>query len=141
MPSATSAGAPTVLTTPTVNGPYALLNGSVMNTTLYSAPLQVANAVFYDIQVVFTGTPTGTFKLQCSNDPAPPQSFNNTVTNVRPVNWTDISTSPQTVSSAGSGNWNVYNIGYNWVRLVYTDASGGTSTAVLTSAVSNVKGV
>jgi hypothetical protein len=90
----------------------------------------------YSIQVVFTGTPTGTFKLQASCDSCLIADFPNF-----PTNWQDITDSPFTVSSAGDYVWNVFDVMYNWVRVVYTDASGGTSTAVITSCTFNGKGV
>lgn len=80
----------------------------------------------YSIQLVFTGTPSGSFKLQCSNDDSDPS------------NWTDISGSSQTVSAAGSVTWNVENAGYKWVRVVYTFTA---STGSLTVARCHIKGI
>lgn len=107
-----------------------------MNASFNSAALQLYQMYGFSIQAVWTGTPNGTFKLQCSSDPVtqintPP---------VAPTNWSDVATSSQAVSAAGDYTWNVFEVMYNWVRLVYTDASGGSSTAVLTSAVFNGKG-
>jgi len=107
---------------------------TVMNTTINSTPIQVYNCFVYAIQIVFTGTPTGGFKLQSSNDPA----FSSQPG--YPANWTDIANSTFTVSAAGNVEWNVEQVGYNWVRVVYTDSSGGTSTAVVSSATFNGKG-
>lgn len=111
----------------------------VMNTTITSAPLQIQNLFGFSIHVVFTGTPTGTFKLQGSNDPlydGPPSSQPAT-----PTNWSDIDDSSEGVSAAGDFMWNVTDAMYNWVRLIYTDGSSGASTAVITSAIFNGKGV
>lgn len=107
-------------------------SGVIMNTNINSQPLNLNQMFGYSIQAVYTGTPTGTFKLQCSVDA--------NSGNINPVNWTDIANTPFVVASAGSFTWNVYDVMYNWVRLVYTDASGGTSTAVLT-ATYNGKGM
>lgn len=90
----------------------------------------------YSIQAVWTGTPTGTFKLQASCDPCNPYEPNQYV----PINWTDIANSSAAVSAAGNFTWNIFWASYNWVRMVYTDGSGGTSTAVLTSVLFNAKG-
>lgn len=108
----------------------------VMNTTSSSMGFQIDHQFGYAIQAVWTGTPTGTFKLQCSCDPVP---LGATPVYPQPTNWTDIPTSSQTVSAAGNFTWNVWTTMYNWTRLVYTDASGGTSTATM-SAVINTKG-
>jgi hypothetical protein len=58
-----------------------------------------------------------------------------------PTNWVDITNSPYAVSAAGNYMWNVFDTMYNWVRVVYTDSSGGTSTAVITQCNFNGKGV
>src|SRR5271165_6644265 len=113
-----------------------LVTNAVMNTNIASAGIPLLEIIGYAIQAEFTGTPTGTFKLQASNDncpkgPQPP---------VQPTNWTDIANSPYTVSASGDYMWNVSWTQYNWVRLVYTDTSGGTSTAVLNSVL-NAKGL
>jgi hypothetical protein len=103
-----------------------------LNTNINSANMQLLQIYGYCIQAVITGTPNGTFKLQASCDP-----FNN---QGLVTNWTDITSSSYTATTAGSYMWNVSDSMYNWVRLVFTDASGGTSTATL-KAVLNAKGV
>lgn len=109
-----------------------------MNTTINSSAYNVQQSYGVAIQAVFTGTPTGTFKLQASADPA---------TNIQPgqgaggnpvLDWVDIADSSYSVTAAGNYMWNVFDIMYNFIRLVYTDTSGGTSTAVL-NAVINAK--
>lgn len=113
-----------------------LLTNAVMNTTLTSLGIPLMNTYGYAIQAVYTGTPTGTFKLQASVDPVkdgPPNT-------PQPTNWDDITDSSFTVSSAGVYIWNVTDAMYTWVRLVYTDSSGGTSTAIVNARI-NSKGV
>lgn len=116
--------------------------GTVMNQNINSSPQQVYSVFSGAIQVVFTGTPTGTFKLQASADSA----FSGNATsagsglNASPVNWTDVSGSSNAVAAAGSLMYNIIEPGYNWLRLVYTDGSGGASTAVITSCTVNGKG-
>lgn len=91
----------------------------------------------YSIQIVFTGSPVGAFKLQASDDPGMPDgSPSPQSTGV--TNWTDITNSSQSVSAAGNIMWDVQNAGYTWVRVAYTVTSG---TGSLTSARANVKGV
>lgn len=116
-----------------------IASGTVMNTTLESLAMQLQNSMFYCIQVVFTGTPTGTFKLQASADNSATMTAAGQVP-YSPTNWTDVLNSSQAVSSAGTIMWNVEWASYNFVRIVYTDGSGGTSTAVITVATMNVKG-
>ncbi len=118
--------------------------GTVMNATINSAAMQLENMYGYAIQIVFTGTPTGSFKLQSSCDPVTQASqvfgANGAVT-WTPTNWTDITNSTFTVSAAGNLEWNYSQLaGYNYVRVVYTDTSSGNSTAVITVAQFNGKG-
>ena len=102
---------------------------SVMNTTLTSQAMQVWMYGVYSIQVAFSGTPTGTFVLQASSDPV--------FGGVAPSNWSTIPQSSYGVTASGNYTWNVMQPGYNWVQLIYTDASGGTSTAQITDSTFN----
>lgn len=103
-------------------------------------PLWLGHIAYYSVQLTFTGTPDGAFKLQASNDPG-------NINSAGPVkqvsglsNWTDITGSAVIVSAAGTHMWNVENAGYNWVRVVWEASSAGT-TPVLTTARAYVKGV
>ena len=116
------------------------LSTTTMNTTITSPACQLYNIYGYAIQIVWTGTPTGTLKLQVSSDPVP-QGPPNVIPPFEPTHWSDLTDSPFAITAAGDYMWNVYDVMYNWVRLVYTDASGGTSTASITSLVINCKGV
>ena len=119
------------------NKPVIIPANTIMNTTINSQALELLNMYGYSIQVVFTGTPTGTFKLQASSDPVNGVSSGlNT-----PVNWTDVANSSQSITAAGNYMWNVFDVMYNWVRLVYQDTSGGTSTAIITVSQFNGKGI
>jgi len=89
----------------------------------------------YSIQAVWTGTPNGTIKLQASSDPINQANQVNS-----PINWTDIANSAQVITAAGNFMWNITSTSYNYVQLVYLDASSGSSTAVL-NANFNAKGV
>ncbi len=115
---------------------------TVLNATRNSQAIQVYNVYNYSIQIVFTGTPTGSFKLQASSDSAQNAvSSGNYAAPNAPVHWTDINNSTFSVIAAGNVQWNVDAPGYNWVRVVYTDASSGVSTAIVTSSVFNGKGI
>lgn len=105
-----------------------IINAAVMNANLASTPVPLLDIYGFAIQAVYTGTPTGTLKLQCSCDPFK----NNGITPPAPTNWTDVTDSSTSISSAGSYVWNVTGAFYNFVRVVYTDGSSGSSTAVLT---------
>ena len=121
------------------NVPNIIPASTVMNTTINSSPMQLMDSFIYSIQIVFTGTPTGAFKLQASDDPAAESVGTGNVAKL-PTHWTDVSNSSFTVAAAGNVMWTVDMPGYNWVRVVYTDASSGASTAIITNAVYNAKG-
>lgn len=110
-----------------------------MNATINSNPCQLLDSFSFSIQVVFTGTPTGTFKLQASVDPAAASVGSGNKLNP-PVHWTDIAGSSFTVAAAGNCAWDYFFPGFNWVRVVYSDGSSGASTAIITSCTFNGKG-
>lgn len=123
-----------------VNIPNIIPENTVLNTNINSAAIPLYQIFGYSIQAVFTGTPTGTFKLQASDDPVPQaaQAASGVYT---ATNWTDIANSSQSVTAAGSIIWNVSEVMYNYVRVVYTDGSGGASTAIVTASTANLKGI
>lgn len=113
-----------------------IITNVVMNANRVSAAIPVVNIYGYAIQATYTGTPTGTFKLQASADKF---DYANPTQPPVPTHWTDISGSSQAVSAAGDFMWNVTGCFYTYVRLVYTDGSSGASTAVLNARI-NIKG-
>lgn len=112
--------------------------GTVMNADLASSAAQLLDMSGYSIQVVFTGTPTGTFKLQASSDPYSKGTLSPAPA---PSHWTDVASSSVAVSAAGNYMWNVTDVFYDYVRVIYTDGSSGASTAVITSCIFNGKGM
>ena len=122
------------------NKPNIIPAGTVLNTTVNSQPMQLQNMLGYAIQIFFTGTPTGSFKLESSCDNS--ANFTATggaATQFTPTHWTDIANSTFVVTAAGNVEWNTtWDMG-SFVRVVYTDTSGGTSTAVIASATFNGK--
>lgn len=75
------------------------------------------------VQAVFSGaSPTGTFKIQVSDDPV------DAAADV--TNWTDYSSSSQAISANGNFGWSFAPFGYRFLRLAYTRTSGtGNVTA------------
>lgn len=116
------------------------LNSTSMSANITSDPIYLGHIGYYSIQLVYTGTPDGTFKLQLSNDMGSPQAAEQANEDFKIVNWTDIANTTVAVSAAGDLSYNVENAGYRWVRVVWTADSAGT-TPVLTSARANGKGV
>lgn len=104
-----------------------LLNAGDASGDLTSEHGLLAHAFGYSIQVVITGSAAGSISLQGSSDPVPNSNFN--VRTFPVANWTDIADSLEAVTGAGTVMYNVANASYNWVRVIYTSASGtGTMT-------------
>jgi hypothetical protein len=100
----------------------ALVDGVMDSTdTIYSDWIWLGHAAGACIQAVWTGTPEGALKLQCSVDPktlSPGESFP-TLSNPE-----DIADSSYTITgAAGSYTWNVDAVFYPWIRVVYTNTS------------------
>lgn len=121
-----------------------IATATALNANSNSAYVPLRSIYMYSIAAIITGTPTGTVKLQASNDPETNDTQTNATSGVAPAvgpsNWVDITDSLFTVTTAGESMWNVRDVGYNYVRVVYTDASAGASTATM-KIVFNGKGV
>lgn len=121
-----------------------ILSGAVsLATSVNLEPIFVGQSALAAIQLVYTGTPAGTFKLQASCDKGNingGQARSSTSQQAGVTNWTDTSTNSGAISAAGSTLFNVADPGYQWLRVVWT-ASGTGTTPVLTVAQSVVKGV
>jgi len=89
--------------------------------------IYLGHARFAAIQLVFTGTPQGEFKLQASNDRGNVQKSTETGRSSDVVNWTDISGSVQNVTEAGNHMWCFELTPFRWVRVVWTQ-TGGSGT-------------
>jgi hypothetical protein len=104
-----------------------------INANTNSSPVSVEHLITWSIQAVWTGTPTGTFKVQFSNDIAS-DAIGTGVTN-----WTDVPsgmfTNGGTAPSGSAGNFSISSrdhVNYEWIRLVYTSTSGtGPCTATM----------
>lgn len=108
-----------------------------MSTSFQLRSIWLGHICNFAIQLVFTGTPVGTLRIQGSADAGQPDGgLSPQASGV--TNWTDITSSDIAITTAGNAMINVQNAGYNWVRLVYVSTSG---TGSLTSARINVKGV
>jgi hypothetical protein len=107
-----------------------------MQSDIVSDPIWLGHVLHYSIQAVYTGTPNGSFKLQASNDKG---ANTNDLENVSITNWTDISGSTINVSASGDLMYSLENIGYRWVRLVWTDTSSADPSTITVSQI-NTKG-
>lgn len=86
----------------------------------------------YSIVAKITGTPNGSIMIQASNDPETNDTMPNQNPQPAPSNWVTIQDSTFSVTTSGETFYNVTDVAYNYVRIAYTDGSGGTSTATMT---------
>lgn len=115
--------------------PYANLSIAA-TATAYSKPVDLNGIWTYTVQVVLAGatTPVATLKLQGSNDSLDDPNGNAIRTGVEGIPlgsgmvWTDIAGSSVSVSANGNWVWNAADVGYEWVRVVYTYSSGTGGT-------------
>lgn len=92
--------------------------------TITSDAVQVEHVANLAVQIVTTGTHSGTLKLQASLDGS---------------NWSDIPDASIAVSNAGAYFVNVSNIGFDYVRMVYTKSA--FTSGVISSAKITTKGI
>ncbi len=115
-----------------------LATATALNANSNGTVQPLKNIYVYSISCIITGTPTGSIKLQASNDP---ETNDTTGTPLpAPSNFADIANSSVNVTTSGVTFYNVDGIGYNYVRVVYTDTSSGASTATM-KIIFNGKGV
>lgn len=107
-----------------------------LNTDYTSPAIPLRNIFMFNIAAIISDTPTGSIKLQVSNDP----ETNDTIPLVEPPNWVDLLGSSFSLTDEGETMWNVHEVAFNYVRVVYTDASSGSSNAMMDIIV-NSKGV
>lgn len=117
-----------------INGTRATIS---MGTSFNTKPIWLGHICNFSIQLVFTGTPNGTFTLQLSNDLGHPNAQSETQQYADVTNWTTITDSAQPITAAGDHTYQFANAGFRWVRVVWTQSS---STGTLTIARCNVKG-
>jgi len=87
----------------------------------------------FSVQLFFTGTPTGVFRLQVSNDRGKGQDSFEGIDN-----WSLYSGSSQIVTEAGDHTWSVTGSSSRWVRVQWLS---GSTAGTLTSAIFNSKGI
>lgn len=107
-------------------------------------PFFMGQSVVATVQLVWTGTPAGNFKLQgsCDKGNFNAQARSSTSQQAGVSNWSDIaSPAAVTVSAAGNQLFNLSDVGYHWVRVVWTATGAGSGTPTLTVAQVVTKGI
>lgn len=95
-------------------------NADMSQAVITSAPIQLFNCFGYAVQLVFTGSPVGTFTVKVSCDPFPANQSGV----ASPSHFTLLADSDLLVSGAGDLMYNVNECNYNWFQVIYTKTSG-----------------
>jgi hypothetical protein len=105
--------------------------GDMSQASLTSLVTDISTLDNIAIEMVFSGSPTGTFAVQGSLDYA--QDYMGNVTNAG--NWTPLTLSPTPVSSGSAGTIliNLNQLAFPYIRTVYTKTSGTGSLTVFIS--------
>lgn len=102
---------------------FSVASAASMGADVDGTPIRLNQAIGYSIHAVWTGTPTGSLKVQVSNDEG-----SGPLDGSAPVitNWTDLAT-PAPVALAGAAGTAMFNVDgamYRWARLKYARTSG-----------------
>lgn len=115
--------------------PWRVINAVSMGASITSTPTNIQNLSDIAIQLNFTGTPTGTFAIQGSNDfDATNMGGSLPGATVNTGNWVplDLSSTPTASGAADVILINMNGLSFPWIRIVYTRTSGtGTLNAYL----------
>lgn len=102
-------------------------------------PIWLGHIANCSIQLVFTGSPAGNFRVQVSNDLGNINAQAISTQDTGVVNWSTINGSTKLIAASGSHTYEFADSGSNWMRVIW-DADLG-SNGTLTSARAYVKGV
>lgn len=110
---------------------YRFATEESLGSTFTSDPCPIHSANHVSISAIVSGasSPVGTFTLECSNDKTGPVSsaYRSSDQALTPGNFVTIDGSSEAISGNGTTIWNLQNVGFNWVRLVYTRTSGSAT--------------
>jgi len=106
-----------------------------LTTSWQSEPIWLEHIICWSLQLIFTGSPSGTFVIQVSNDPLSYEDVKNGAKTIG--NWSDYTGSTSIITAAGDLFFNIKDAGYKWARVKYVFTAG---TGSLTVATFQVKG-
>lgn len=116
-----------------------ILSGEMADTDVNtSSALWVGTSTTFGIQAVRGGDAAGAVKLQSSCSLKRPNNMAANVPVVIPDNeWEDIPDSEYSVAAGEGWIWSYDGAGFNWVRAVYTNASGTGDLIIRANVKSN----
>jgi hypothetical protein len=102
---------------------YNLSGGALsasMTQSLVSDAVDLRESTGFSVQLVYTGSPVGTFTLEASNDKL----------NATPTTWVTVDNSSTAIAASGNFMINMEKSYFGWVRVKYTFTSGTGTIAV-----------
>jgi len=113
-----------------------ILGGTTsMADDINGTPIDISHLNNVAVHLVWTGTPTGTWRLQVSNDKVPAGVDKNSIAYSN-LTWIDADTQAGG-GAAGSKLFTLTNTGAKWVTVMWDDTSG---TGTVTTATMHAKG-
>lgn len=101
-----------------------LISGAIdLSSDWASNAILLDHVVDYSIQLKFSGSPSGTFKLQISNDLGNTAGQTIAQQSAGVSTWTTLVGSAQAIIAAGTHAWDITNAGHNWVRIIWTSSA------------------
>lgn len=98
------------------------------NTSISTAAVDLNQIFRISGHIVATATINGEIKFQVSNDFCP---FGNIAANFIPTNWSDLGYVMPVMAAGSTQRLSTQEVSYRWLRVVWTDLSGGTSTGTI----------
>lgn len=93
-----------------------VVNQQSLGASFNGAAILVDQVYGFSMHMIYTGTPNGTLKIQCSNDV--------TTNELLVTNWSDITGASAAITTAGNTFFNVDQVYFKWIRVTYTRTSG-----------------
>ncbi len=102
-----------------------ILSNSSASLSANGSAIDASFIIYGSCQVVATGAPAGTVKVQASNDKPLAYNLMETFT---PTNWSDVSGLTVNVTTSGAYLIPKFDVSYQWIRAVYTSTATGAQT-------------
>ena len=93
-----------------------LLKAASLGADVASVAVNIEHITRMSLHLILTGTPVGAIQLQCSNDPV---ADGDSV-----INWIDYTDGVAAVSGAMGVMFNLKEISFKWIRVIYVRSSG-----------------
>jgi len=98
-----------------------IVNGN-MASDVYSTPFPLLGTIGFSIHLIWSGSPTGTFTIEASNDVLDDSQAQAV------QNWSVVGNTSQAISGAGKLMYNLDAQYFRWGRIHYAAGSGGNAS-------------